>query len=92
MRTTVVKRFINPPMLVAMLALLVTLGGTGSAVTRVPANSVGARQIINHSIKKIDFGTPAPVGRAGSPELQGPPVPRIRRRTRTSGYRQGDLG
>jgi hypothetical protein len=40
---------------VACLALAVALSGTAYAVTRLPANSVGTKQIINHSLQRVDF-------------------------------------
>jgi Collagen triple helix repeat (20 copies) len=44
---------------VAYLALLFALSGTSyAAATKVlPANSVGTKQVINHSLRKIDFAT-----------------------------------
>jgi hypothetical protein len=72
-------RRLTPSMVVAILALLVSLaGGAIAASTLLPANSVGTRQIINHSIKKVDLGTPLPRGRrgpAGAMGLQGPTGP-----------------
>ncbi len=41
--------------LVAYLALFVALGGTGYAALRLPAGSVGARQLKNHSIGPVKF-------------------------------------
>jgi hypothetical protein len=41
--------------LVAYLALFVALGGTSYAALRVPAGSVGARQLKNHSIGPAKF-------------------------------------
>ncbi len=38
---------------VAYLALFVALGGTGYAAVNLPTNSVGARQIKNHSITPV---------------------------------------
>jgi hypothetical protein len=38
---------------IAYLALFVALGGTGYAATRLPAGSVGARQIKNHVIQPV---------------------------------------
>ena len=38
---------------VAYLALFVALGGTSYAAVALPANSVGARQIRNHSITPV---------------------------------------
>ena len=40
---------------VAYLALFVALGGTAYAATQLPANSVGSRQIRNHSITPVKF-------------------------------------
>ena len=39
--------------LVAYLALFVALGGTSYAAITIPRNSVGARQIRNHSIDPV---------------------------------------
>jgi hypothetical protein len=69
------KRFpmkrLSPSMVVAIVALLVTLSGTAvAASSMLPANSVGSRQIVNHSVRKIDLGTTLPRGRRGR---QGPP-------------------
>jgi hypothetical protein len=41
--------------LVAYLALFVALGGTSYAAVRLPANSVGSRQLKNHSITPVKF-------------------------------------
>lgn len=41
--------------LVAYLALFVALGGTSYATLNLPAGSVGARQIKNHSITPVKF-------------------------------------
>ena len=45
----------SPAMVVALIALFVALGGTGYAVTRLPANSVGAKQLKKKAVttKKI---------------------------------------
>jgi hypothetical protein len=40
---------------VACIALAVALSGTAYAVTRLPANSVGTKQVINHSLQGVDF-------------------------------------
>ncbi len=40
---------------VGYVALFVALGGTGYAALRIPANSVGARQIKNHVITPVKF-------------------------------------
>lgn len=44
-----VKR-LSPSMVVSCTALLVSLGGVGIAATRLPANSVGARQLAANSV------------------------------------------
>ena len=62
---------LSPSMIVAIVALLVALGGGAIAATTLPTNSVGTRQIINHSIKRIDLGTPLPRGPRGRTGLQG---------------------
>ncbi len=41
--------------LIAYLALFVALGGTSYAALNLPANSVGPRQIRNHSIDAVKF-------------------------------------
>ena len=46
---------------VAYIALFVALGGTSYAATQLPANSVGARQIKNHSITPIKLN-PSDIG------------------------------
>jgi hypothetical protein len=63
----------TPSMMVALLALLIALSGTAfAASTLVPRNSVGSAQIINHSVKKVDLGTPLPRGARGPQGPQGP--------------------
>src|SRR5512133_3979129 len=62
------RRFFTPSMGVACLALAVALSGTAYAVTRLPANSVGTKQVINHSLQRVDF-------RQGT-LLRGPTGPR----------------
>jgi len=69
-------------MVIASLALFVALGGTGYAVTRLPANSVTTRQVVNHSLLAVDFksgqiprGPQGPVGPAGPTGPQGPAGP-----------------
>jgi hypothetical protein len=64
--------------LIAYLALLFALSGSSyAATTLLPSNSVGTRQVINHSLLKQDFKPgQLPRGRqgpAGSPGDQGPP-------------------
>jgi hypothetical protein len=64
-----------------LLALFVALAGTSYAATSslVPKNSVGTRQVINHSLLKVDFktgqlprGPAGPQGPDGSKGAQGP--------------------
>ena len=63
---------------VGYLALLFALSGTSyaAATTLLPANSVGTRQVINHSLLKQDFKSgQLPRGPAGVPGDQGDPGP-----------------
>ena len=69
----------SPAMVVALIALLVALGGTGYAAFKLPNNSVGAKQIKknavtstkvkNHSLRGVDINATTlkagPVGPAG---------------------------
>ena len=66
---------------VAYLALFVALSGTSYAAvaTRLPANSVGTAQVINHSLLKKDFkagqlprGARGPAGARGAVGAAGP--------------------
>jgi hypothetical protein len=41
---------VSPALVVATLALLVALGGTSYAVSQLPANSVGTRQLQNRAV------------------------------------------
>jgi hypothetical protein len=68
--------------LVAYVALLFALGGTSyaAATTLLPPNSVGSRQVINHSLLKKDFksgqlprGRQGPQGDIGETGDPGPP-------------------
>ena len=77
-----VKRFRpSPAMIVACVALVVALGGTGyaAATKLLPRNSVGTLQVVNHSLRAVDFkkgqlprGPQGPAGPAGA---QGPAGP-----------------
>jgi hypothetical protein len=49
------NRFFNPAMVIACLALALSLGGTAYGVTRLPANSVGSRQVVDYSLLRRDF-------------------------------------
>jgi hypothetical protein len=74
--------------LVAYLALLFALGGTSFAASTalLPANSVGTKQVINHSLRKVDFargqllrgprGFRGLTGIAGPAGLAGPAGPK----------------
>ena len=61
------KRLLTPSMGVACLALAVALSGTAYAVTRLPANSVGTKQVINGSLQPVDFKRGMLQGAAGIP-------------------------
>src|SRR6266516_4858628 len=72
----------SPALLVAGLALALALGGTGYAALRLPANSVGTKQVINGSLLKRDFkagqlprGPRGPRGFAGAAGATGPAGP-----------------
>jgi hypothetical protein len=72
----------SPALAVACLALTVALSGVGYAATRLPANSVGTRQVINGSLLKKDFksgqlprGARGPRGFAGTTGAAGPAGP-----------------
>jgi hypothetical protein len=45
----------SPSMAVAFLALVVALGGTSYAVTRLPANSVGSKQLKTGAVARADL-------------------------------------
>jgi hypothetical protein len=72
----------SPALVVACLALAVALSGAGYAALRLPANSVGSRQVINGSLLKLDFkpgqlprGARGPAGPAGAQGATGPAGP-----------------
>lgn len=82
----VVPRRPSPAMVVACVALAVALGGTGYAALRLPANSVGTRQlkknavisskVKNHSLRALDFRPgQLPRGPVGPPGPAGPAGP-----------------
>src|ERR671935_240303 len=63
----------SPAMVIASVALLIALGGTGYAAFRLPANSVTTVQVKNHSLLARDFKAgQLPRGAAGP---TGPPGP-----------------
>ena len=69
---------LNPTTVIACLALAFALGGTGYAArdALLPANSVGSKQVINHSIRKIDLKAPLPPRKARGDWTEGPRAPR----------------
>ena len=73
------RRFFTPSMGVACLALAVALSGTAYAVSRLPANSVGTKQVINRSLQRVDLKPGAllagPRGPKGHPGAAGPAGP-----------------
>jgi hypothetical protein len=78
-------------MAVAFIALFLALGGTGYAVTELPANSVRSAQVKDYSLLSRDFkhgqlprgargetgapGAPGPTGSNGDPGARGPAGP-----------------
>src|SRR6266550_2661614 len=76
----VLRRFHpSPALVVACIALALSLGGVSYAALRLPANSVGTRQVINGSLLKGDFkagqlprGARGPQGLAGAAGSTGP--------------------
>src|SRR5581483_8060817 len=59
----------SPALVVASIALLVALGGTGvAAVSLAPRNSVGTAAVIDHSLLEQDFKAgQVPAGPPGAP-------------------------
>ena len=53
------KQSLSPPMVVALLAMVVALSGTGYAAVTLGHNSVGSAQIRNSSIHAVDLGASA---------------------------------
>ena len=46
----------SPALWIALVALFVALGGTSyAATTLLPRNSVGTKQVVDHSLLKADF-------------------------------------
>jgi hypothetical protein len=45
----------SPALVVACAALLVAMGGISYAAVRLPVNSVGTRQVVNHSLRRVDM-------------------------------------
>jgi hypothetical protein len=76
----------SPAMAVAMLALFISLAGTGYAAIKLPANSVGTKQlktdavtsakVKNGALRSKDFASgQLPAGPAGPQGAQGPAGP-----------------
>jgi hypothetical protein len=57
----------SPAMVIACVALAISLGGVSYAAARLPANSVGSKQIIDRSLKKRDFARATLTGIQGVP-------------------------
>jgi hypothetical protein len=71
---------VSPALVVSLIALFVALGGTGYAVSQLPANSVGTSQVKDHSLLRKDFkqgqllrGPRGPQGPAGEEGPEGEP-------------------
>jgi hypothetical protein len=86
MRRAPTNRRPSAPMVVAFVALLISLGGTGYAAIKLPRNSVGAKQIKRNAVTGIkvrdaslfrnDFAAgQLPAGPRGPAGPQGPPGP-----------------
>ncbi|MGH3131916.1 MAG: hypothetical protein ACRDNX_13965, partial [Gaiellaceae bacterium] len=71
---TRIRRFRpSPAMVIACLALLLALGGTGYAATNLPRNSVTSITVKDFSLLAKDFRRgQIPRGVAGAPGPQGP--------------------
>src|SRR4051812_21153227 len=77
-------RRLSPSGVVAVIALIAALAGTGYAASKLPRNSVTSKQVKNHSLLKKDFkngqlprGKRGPRGAAGLTSLSrgaGPEV------------------
>src|SRR5262245_8049839 len=69
----------SPAMVVACIALFISLGGVGYSAIRLPANSVTTKHVKNYSLLKKDFKRGqllrGPRGPQGSQGQQGPPGP-----------------
>jgi hypothetical protein len=64
----------SPAIVISLISLFVALGGTAYAVTSLPKNSVGSRQVINGSLEKVDLSKDAVAalkGNRGAPGATG---------------------
>ena len=70
------RRLPSPALVVACIALLVALGGTGYAQFKLPRNSVSSVHVRDNSLLRKDFARnqipPGPPGPAGPQGPQGP--------------------
>jgi hypothetical protein len=62
-------------MVVAILALIVALGGTAIAALKLPANSVGTSQLKNNAVTPPKLAASTVASLKGQPGKQGPPGP-----------------
>jgi hypothetical protein len=69
------KRRPSAAMLVAILALIVALGGVSYAAVQLPANSVGTKQIRNGAVTRKKLNPHLLSALAGKTGPQGPPGP-----------------
>ena len=60
----------SPALVVALLALIVALGGTSYAAVKLPKNSVGSKQVKNSSLQAKDIA-PGAIGETHSPGAIG---------------------
>ena len=66
----------SPAMVVACIALFISLGGVGYSAIRLPANSVTTKHVRNYSLLKKDFKRgQLPRGPRGLQGIQGVPGP-----------------
>jgi len=65
----------SPPIVISSISLFVALGGTAYAVTSLPKNSVGSRQVINGSLEKVDLSNGAVAALKGNRGARGPAGP-----------------
>jgi len=82
---TMLLHRISPSMVVAVVALVLALAGTGYAAAALPKNSVTSKQVVDRSLRAADFasnqlpagrpGAPGPAGPAGATGPQGPAGP-----------------
>ena len=63
MRTRVLRHRPSPAMVVACLALLVALSGTGYAAIKLPAKSVGAKQLKTGAVTNVKLARRAVTGK-----------------------------